>query len=83
MTLNGAGQNIAINLDVSDPNNLGDLGVGYAGTAAMTIRNGTTVLSRSSFLGYGAGSSGTATVTGAGRPGTLLRSPSANPATGR
>ena len=44
----------------------GDLGAGYKGTGTLTISGGTTVASKSGFLGYYCGSQGTATVTGSG-----------------
>lgn len=42
------------------------IGVGYNGTGALTIRNGAFMSSDGAILGWNAGSTGTATVTGAG-----------------
>lgn len=62
-----AGENVAIKLDmVSDPSNNGDLGAGHTGTGSLTIKNNTTVNSRSGYIAYASGSSGVATVTGSG-----------------
>jgi len=44
----------------------GDLGVGYRGTGTLRIADGVTVASATGYLGYNPGSTGTATVTGAG-----------------
>ena len=66
LTLNGqSGQNIAVNLDVSDPNTARELGVGYKGNGSLTIRDGITVNSNSGWIGYD-GSTGIATVDGPG-----------------
>ena len=65
ITLNQPGQNIAVSLDVSKSNNVGDLGAGYSGSGSLTIRSGITVNSTGGYLGYDAGSTGTATVDGA------------------
>ena len=59
-----SGSSVSVNLDMSDTNNVGDLGVGSVGTGTLTIRNGITVTSTSGKLGIGAGSSGSATVDG-------------------
>ncbi len=59
----GPDQNVTISLDVDGS---GDLGAGFAGQAALTITDGVTVASRTGYLGYLAGSCGTATVAGDG-----------------
>ena len=41
--VNQSGQNITLNLDMTNNNNVGDLGVGYQGSASLTIRNGVAV----------------------------------------
>ncbi len=55
--------NTTINLTQSSA---GDLGVGHTGSATLTIADGMAVSSGNGYLGYNAGSTGTATVTGAG-----------------
>ncbi|MBN1588046.1 MAG: hypothetical protein JW888_00860 [Pirellulales bacterium] len=59
------GQDVTVNLDMSDPGDVGVLGAGYYGSGSITIRDGTTVRSRTGCLAYQTGSVGTATVTGA------------------
>ncbi|MBN1911198.1 MAG: hypothetical protein JW818_15745 [Pirellulales bacterium] len=59
-------QNITVDLDLSDSNNLGVLGVGFKGEGSLTIRDGVVVQSGDSWLGYNASTVGTATVSGAG-----------------
>ena len=56
---------VNVNLDLTDISGIGAgrLGVGYAGAAALTIR-GITVNSSAGYMGYGAGSTGLATVDG-------------------
>ena len=44
----------------------GDLGAGYKGLGSLIFSQGVNVSSRSGYLGYNSGSTGTATVTGAG-----------------
>ena len=44
----------------------GDLGAGYVGLGSLTISEGVAVSSSNGYLGYNAGSTGTATITGAG-----------------
>jgi T5SS/PEP-CTERM-associated repeat protein len=67
LTLNGqADQNIVLDLDMSDPESVGPLGVGYRGNSSLTIRDGLTVLVQDGYVGYGPGSVGSATVTGTG-----------------
>lgn len=61
------GQNVTINLDMSGSSgSVGDLGVGYQGNGSLNIRDGITVNSQSGYLGYYSGSTGVATVDGAG-----------------
>ena len=60
-------QNITINMDqdfVGDPTCI--LGAGYRGQGSLTVADGKAVRSFAGELGYHAGSTGTATVTGAG-----------------
>lgn len=57
------GQNVTINLDQHRSQ---ALGVGYRGTGNLTIAEGAVVDSFRGYLGYHAGSTGTATVTGTG-----------------
>ena len=59
VTANG----ITFNLTQSSSN---VLGVGYAGSGTLGISGGVTVSSSTGYLGYNAGSNGTATVSGAG-----------------
>ncbi|MCC5829644.1 MAG: PEP-CTERM sorting domain-containing protein [Phycisphaeraceae bacterium] len=53
--------NVAVNLNVDGS---GAIGVGFAGSAVMTIADGRVVSSSDGYLGYRAGSVGTATVQG-------------------
>ena len=72
---------IAVNLDMSNSSNDGDLGAGYQGAGSLTIQNGLAVTSTNGYLGYKSGSSGTATVDGPARCGTpATTSMSATPA---
>jgi T5SS/PEP-CTERM-associated repeat protein len=67
LSLNGPGQNVAVNLDMSGASGAnGALGAGYLGSGSLTIRNGVAVTSSCGYLGYHSGSMGTATVDGAG-----------------
>jgi fibronectin-binding autotransporter adhesin len=54
-----------LNVDMRSSSNC-DLGVGYATNGSLAIRNGVSMASNYGYLGYDAGSSGTATVDGAG-----------------
>ena len=63
LTFNDQGQNITMHLDV---NGSGPIGVGYSGTSSLQISDGLTVQSTNGYIGYGSGSIGTATVSGAG-----------------
>ena len=65
--LDGPGQNISLNLHlVTTFPETGSLGVGHSDSATMQITGGAYVQSRDGFLGYQAGSSGTAFVVGEG-----------------
>jgi len=59
------GQNVTLNLNAS-AGELPLLGLGYTGTGSLRIADGQSITSTDSYLGYKRGSSGTATVTGAG-----------------
>ena len=61
-----SGQNITINLDLSDPGSNRSLGVGYSGNGTLTLLDGLSVSSTQGILGYQGGSSGVASVSGAG-----------------
>ena len=58
------GQNITVNLNMSNPTSNGDLGVGWKSNSSMTIQGGVTVNSYYGALGYHPTAIGTATVTG-------------------
>ena len=61
------GRNVTINLDMAtNPTNNGSLGVGWKGTGSLTIQSGIAVNSVDGYVGYGTGSTGVATVAGAG-----------------
>jgi T5SS/PEP-CTERM-associated repeat protein len=63
----GAGQNVTVNLDMSGASGaVGDLGAGYQGAGTLTIAEGVAVTSGNGYLGYKAGSTGMATVSGTG-----------------
>ena len=64
-------QNVTINLDLSTPAKNGDLGAGYTGSGSLTIQNGIAVTSNNGLLGYNCGSTGTATIDGAGSTWTI------------
>ena len=75
ITFNGLpGQNVAVNLDMSSVADNGDLGAGYQGAGSLTIQDGVAVASANGFLGYLPGSTGTATVSGAGSAWTTSNS---------
>ncbi len=57
------GQNVTINLDQDAT---GGLGIGWKGGGSLIIRDGVTIESAFGYVGYGQGSTGTATVSGAG-----------------
>ena len=69
-TVTGFG-NVAVNLDMSNPNNVGDLGAGWHGTGSLAILNGAAINSVNGYLGYANGASGTATVDGIGSSWTI------------
>jgi T5SS/PEP-CTERM-associated repeat protein len=60
------GGSITMNIDLSNPSDGANFGLGYRGNGSAVIRDGITVNSGSGFLGYNAGSSGAVTVDGAG-----------------
>jgi T5SS/PEP-CTERM-associated repeat protein len=64
LRLDDPGQDISLNLEVDDTRS--SIGVGYEGTATLHISGGINVESSDGYLGYKAGSSGTASVVGAG-----------------
>ncbi len=59
-------QHVTIELDVSDPHNVGYLGAGYEGSGSLTICNSVVVKCGRGSLGFRPGSTGSATVTGCG-----------------
>jgi T5SS/PEP-CTERM-associated repeat protein len=60
-------KNMTVQLDLTGSSGaVGDLGAGYQGTGTLMIRDGATVSSVSGYLGYQAGSAGTAAVDGSG-----------------
>jgi T5SS/PEP-CTERM-associated repeat protein/autotransporter-associated beta strand protein len=61
-----SGGNVAVLLNVSDPSNVADLGLGNASTGSLIIKDGVTVYAANGWLGVQAGSVGNGTVTGAG-----------------
>jgi T5SS/PEP-CTERM-associated repeat protein len=63
------GQNVTINLNLDGS---GPLGVGYAGLGTLSITGGAVVSSPISYLGYLSGSTGNATVSGAGSKWTTI-----------
>lgn len=60
------GQNITLNIDASQAANNRQMGAGYAGVGSLTLNGGTQLGSTEGYLGYIAGSAGTANITGAG-----------------
>jgi T5SS/PEP-CTERM-associated repeat protein len=72
LVLNGLpGQNITLNLDISDPHQSGPLGAGYAGSGSLRIAGGAAVSVQTACLGYLPGSAGAGTVDGAGSKWTI------------
>ena len=63
---NQPSQNITLNLDMSNNANYGYLGAGWKGNGSLVIRNGLNVNSQSGYVGYYSGSTGVATIDGAG-----------------
>ena len=68
------GQDITVNLDITDINNTGTLGVGKKGVGLLTIKDGRSIHSISGMLGVEAGSHGSATIDGAGSSWTSIAS---------
>jgi T5SS/PEP-CTERM-associated repeat protein len=64
-----ANQNITIKLDLVSKT--ADLGVGNQGSAALTIQDSINVVSRNGYLGYAAGASGAAMLSGSGSQWTI------------
>ncbi len=60
------GQSITVHMDATNPSGLGSLGAGYVGVGSIRIADGLVVSSNAGYLGYAAGSEGTATVSGVG-----------------
>ncbi len=60
------GQNITMNVDVSDANSASDLAVGWKGNGSLMIRDAVTVNSAYGYVGFFSGVIGTATVAGTG-----------------
>ena len=66
-TWNGANQNIAVNLDLSGSGGIvGDFAVGYQNSGSLTVENGAQIATNNGYIGYNAGSTGIATVSGTG-----------------
>jgi T5SS/PEP-CTERM-associated repeat protein len=65
------GQNITVNLDLSNPTNNMSLGAGYSASGSLRIAGGVAVISSNGYLGCLAGSTGLATVDGAGSTWTI------------
>ena len=61
-----ADQNIAVNLDLSDPDQNTALGVGRSTTGTLTVRNGVTLHCTTAHVGVQADSTGYATISGDG-----------------
>jgi len=60
------GQHIVVNVDASSGVIPNDMGAGYMGTGSLTVEGGAQIVSDDGFLGYEAGSNGTATISGLG-----------------
>ena len=63
--VNGSG-NVALELDLSNPENQGWLGAGYRGNGSLTFKDGVVVHAAAGYVGTHKGSTGVVTVTGAG-----------------
>ncbi len=63
---NQPGDNVTLDLNLTDPANVGNLGAGWQGSGSLTIRDGVTVNSTMAYLGQNAGAMGEAIVEGAG-----------------
>jgi T5SS/PEP-CTERM-associated repeat protein len=64
-TWNGSGQNIGVYFAPKSTSG-GDLAVGYQNSGSLTIKDGLKLSSNNGYVGYLAGSTGTATVSGTG-----------------
>ncbi len=62
-TFNGSGRDITVNLDADDD---APMGAGYSGAGSLSISDGFRLDSGNGYLGYLSGSTGAATVSGAG-----------------
>ena len=60
-----SGSNVTIALDMSNSNDVGDLGAGFKTNGSLLIQNGVAVCSQSGNLAHRVGSTGAATVVGA------------------
>lgn len=68
----GANKNVTVNLDLSGSGGItGDLAVGYQNSGSLAFNNGATATTKNAYIGYSAGSTGSATVTGPGSTWTL------------
>ncbi len=71
-TWNGANQNVEVNLDLSGSGGVyGNLAVGYQNSGSLALKNGATATTYCGYIGDNAGSTGTATVAGAGSTWTI------------
>jgi fibronectin-binding autotransporter adhesin len=64
------GSSLELDLE-TNPSGNSALGAGYRGNGSLAIRNGITVTSGGGYIGYGSGSTGTATVDGTGSTWTI------------
>ncbi len=72
VTFQQAGQRVTVNLDMAtNPSANGDLGAGWLGSGSLTIQDGIKVQSNSGYVGNLPGSTGVATITGAGSTWTI------------
>ena len=66
-TWTGANQNVTVGLDLSGSGGIyGNLAVGYQSSGSLVVENGAAIATANGYIGYNAGSTGTATVTGPG-----------------
>ena len=71
-TWTGANQNVTVGLDLSGSGGIvGDLAVGYENSGSLALKNGATAITGNGYIGYYAGSTGTAIVTGPGSTWTM------------
>ncbi len=61
-----SGQNITVNLTMSNPSSNGDIGVGYKGNGTLRIQDGVMVHSQEGWIGWHSGSTGEVTLNGTG-----------------